>query len=250
MKYLFKICVIVVLIFSSTIYLTSCRKETTKPVVTTINVSDITETTALTGGTVTDDGGSAVTEEGVCWSKSEYPTINDAKTIDGAATGSFTSNITGLHPGTTYFVRAYAVNSAGLAYGSRVSFTTQGLGARKADYPGGAIHGATGFTIGTKIYMGLGYNEDGEFLGKDFWEWDQATNVWTRKADFEGSAQGDAVGFSIGNKGYIGTGWNGDSNTKDFWEYDQATNVWTKKADFGGTAEAELLVFQSEQKVT
>ena len=114
MKYLFKICIIVVLIFSSTIYLTSCRKETTKPVVTTINVSDITETTALTGGTVTDDGGSAVTKEGVCWSKSEYPTINDANTMDGP-TGSFASNITGLHPGTTYFVEAYAVNSAGLS---------------------------------------------------------------------------------------------------------------------------------------
>jgi hypothetical protein len=242
MKRLFKISVIVVLISGSTICLTSCRKETTPPVVITINVSEITQTTALTGGTVADDGGAAVTKEGVCWSISEFPTINDTKTTDGAAGDSFTSNLAGLHPGTTYFVRAYAGNSTGVGYGNRISFTTQGSGARKNDYPGGAIYGATGFAIGTKIYMGLGYNEDGEFLGKNFWEYDQATNLWTRKADFEGSAQ-DAVGFSIGNKGYIGTGWNGVSNTKDFWEYDQATNEWTKKADFGGISRSGAVGF-------
>jgi len=107
---------------------------------------------------------------------------------------------------------------------------------------------AVGFSIGTKGYVGTGsIDNDGtssDHVYQDFWEWDQATNVWTQKADFAGGPRSYAVGFAIGNKGYIGTGeyiYGSGSNKitvdkKDFWEWDQATNVWTKKADFGGTA--------------
>ena len=87
-------------------------------------VSDITATTALCGGYVSDDGGATVTARGVCWSTSQNPTISDSHTTDGTGTGGFTSNITGLDPLTTYYVRAYATNSAGTSYGSQVSFTT------------------------------------------------------------------------------------------------------------------------------
>ena len=94
------------------------------PTITTTAVSNITQTTATTGGNVTSIGSSDVIVRGVCWSTSANPTTTDNVTTDGAGTGSFTSNITGLTAGTTYHVRAYAINSAGTAYGSDRSFTT------------------------------------------------------------------------------------------------------------------------------
>jgi hypothetical protein len=94
------------------------------PTVTTSSISNITGTTATCGGNVTADGGGTVTSRGVCWSTSQNPTTSNSKTTDGTGTGVFTSSITGLNAGTTYYVRAYAANSAGTAYGSQVSFTT------------------------------------------------------------------------------------------------------------------------------
>lgn len=101
---------------------------------------------------------------------------------------------------------------------------------------------SVGFSIGTKGYIGTGSQDVGlpDLFYQDFWEWDQATNVWTKKANFGGTARSYATGFAIGTKGYIGIGEDiiGGINVdkKDFWEWDQATNVWTKKADFGGAA--------------
>jgi uncharacterized repeat protein (TIGR01451 family) len=94
------------------------------PTVTTAAVSDVTASTASGGGNVTADGGDAVTARGVCWSTNANPTIADTKTTDGTGTGAFVSSITGLSPGTTYHVRAYATNSIGTSYGSDVSFAT------------------------------------------------------------------------------------------------------------------------------
>jgi len=94
------------------------------PTVTTTAVSSITSTSATSGGNVTADGGASVTSRGVCWSTTPNPTIANSKTTNGTGTGSFTSSITGLTPGTPYHVRAYATNSAGTGYGSDVSFTT------------------------------------------------------------------------------------------------------------------------------
>ena len=94
------------------------------PVLTTSTVTSINLTTALSGGNISSDGGAAVTARGVCWATTANPTISNDKTSNGTGTGSFTSNLTGLNPGTTYFVRAYATNSAGTAYGNEISFTT------------------------------------------------------------------------------------------------------------------------------
>ena len=94
------------------------------PGVTTSNVTSITTNSAVCGGNVTADGNLDVTARGVCWSTSPNPTITDNKTTDGSGTGSFTSNITGLAENTTYYVRAYATNSKGTAYGEERSFTT------------------------------------------------------------------------------------------------------------------------------
>jgi hypothetical protein len=97
----------------------------TAPTVTTTGVSSITPNSASTGGNVTSNGGAAVTARGVCWSTWANPTISDSKTSDGTGTGTFTSAITGLSPGQTYHVRAYATNSAGTSYGTDLTLTTQ-----------------------------------------------------------------------------------------------------------------------------
>ncbi len=117
---------------------------------------------------------------------------------------------------------------------------------QKAYFGGTARVGAVGFSIGTKGYIGTGY--DGAYK-KDFWEYDPVTNAWTQKADFGGAARNQAVGFSIGPKGYIGTGNDGVTpRKKDFWEYDPASNTWTQKTDFGGTARFGAVGFSIDAK--
>jgi Leucine-rich repeat (LRR) protein len=110
--------------YGSNVSFTTNPASTTTPTVTTNPVSSITSNSAVCGGNVTSDGGSPVTARGVCWSTNSNPTTNTSKTIDGSGTGSFTSTITGLSASTTYYVRAYAINSKGTSYGSNVSFTT------------------------------------------------------------------------------------------------------------------------------
>ena len=94
------------------------------PVVTLSSVSNITPTTAISGGDVTADSGGPITERGVCWSKTSSPTISNSKTLNGGGVGTFTSEITGLTSGTIYYLRAYATNNAGTAYSSESVFTT------------------------------------------------------------------------------------------------------------------------------
>jgi hypothetical protein len=94
------------------------------PTLTTSNVINITATTASSGGNISQDGGSAVTERGVVWSTTVDPTITNSKTIDGTGTGAFTSSITGLTANTTYYLRAYATNAIGTAYGNQITFVT------------------------------------------------------------------------------------------------------------------------------
>lgn len=90
-------------------------------------VNNVTSTTAQCGGSVVTDNGYSVTERGVCWSTSNPPMVYHDRTIDGAGMGSFVSSLTGLIPGTTYYVRAYAITNAGTIYGGVVSFTTPTL---------------------------------------------------------------------------------------------------------------------------
>jgi len=123
----------------------------------------------------------------------------------------------------------------------------QGNWTQKADFPGTGRWGAVCFSIGTKAYIGIGditYEMHSGF--KDFWEWDQSTNVWTKKADYPGNSGGVAVGFSIGTKGYVGTGskYGSGGFTNDFWEYNSETNIWTQKATLpGANARSEAVGF-------
>ncbi len=103
-----------------------CKKSDTTalPVLSTTPVADITSTTAISGGNISSDGNAAVTARGICWSSLSNPGISDSKTSDGTGTGQFSSNVTGLTSGTLYYVRSYATNNVGTAYGDQVSFTT------------------------------------------------------------------------------------------------------------------------------
>ena len=127
------------------------------PTVTTSTVSNITETSATSGGNVTDQGSSSVTARGVCWSTFTNPTTSDSYTTNSSGTGSFTSNLTGLTASTSYYVRAYAANSTGTAYGNQQSFTTSGGGGSTFTDPrDGQVYNIV--TIGSQIWFAESLN--------------------------------------------------------------------------------------------
>ena len=94
------------------------------PTITTTGITAITGTSAAGGGNITVTGGAAIIARGICFGTDHNPTIAGNKTTDGAGSGEFTSSLTGLLGLTTYYVRSYATNSAGTAYGPEVTFTT------------------------------------------------------------------------------------------------------------------------------
>ena len=95
------------------------------PILTTIAVSNIATTSATSGGTINGDGGSAITAKGIVWSILPNPTVElTTKTNEGTGSNSYSSSLTGLTPNVKYYVRAYATNKTGTAYGQEISFTT------------------------------------------------------------------------------------------------------------------------------
>lgn len=123
---------------------------------TTTAASSITDVSAISGGNISNDGGAAISVRGIVWSTSQNPTLasNLGSTNDGSGTGSFTSNLTGLTASTTYYVRAYATNSAGTAYGNEVSFTTTAGGGGIVTNPGAGVT-FNGYTY-SSIVLGNG----------------------------------------------------------------------------------------------
>ena len=98
--------------------------EVGMPMATTTDVFGVTAVSAIIKGEVISDGGFVLTERGFCWSISQEPTISDSHIEVGSGLGFFTSEIIGLEPNTTYYVRAYAKNECGVSYGAEKSFTT------------------------------------------------------------------------------------------------------------------------------
>lgn len=107
--------------------------------ITTAAIGNITASSASSGGNISSSGGSLVTQRGVVWSTSPNPTTANNITTNGSGTGSFTSALTGLTANTTYYVRAYAINSAGTAYGNQLSFTAASGGSGIVSNPGPGV---------------------------------------------------------------------------------------------------------------
>lgn len=141
------------------LFLYSCKEKSTSPgmeqddprtlaTLTTAEVENITSVTATSGGNITNNGNADVSARGVCWSTSQNPTTGDDCTSDGTGSGMFTSAITGLEGNTEYFIRAFATNSEGTAYGNELSFTTLPETVEDAD---GNVYGVQ--QIGDQLWM-------------------------------------------------------------------------------------------------
>ena len=222
------------------------------PTITTNVVSNITANSATLGGNITNAGSPAYTERGMVYATTEIPTTsNNKKIVTGTGTGSFSTDISGLTANTTYYVRAYVINSQGTAYGNLEGFTTLRSGVwtqKAANFAGKDRYCAVGFSIGNKGYYGTGSIDSNNSL-QDFWEYDPVSNSWTQKANFVEEGRTRAVGFSIGNKGYIGTGFcDGGGYRQDFWEYDPVTNIWTQKANFAGGNRTDAVGFSIDNR--
>lgn len=115
---------LMVLFAVSVLVFSSCKSSNDPPSLTTANVTGITRSSAVSGGTITSDGGASVSSRGVCWGTTTNPTVSDNKVTQGNGNGTFTADLTSLSPNTLYYVRAFATNSEGTSYGNQVQFTT------------------------------------------------------------------------------------------------------------------------------
>ena len=144
--------------------------------VTTAEPTNITSTSAVVGGTVTVPEGSHVFQRGVCWGTEPNPDIDGNHTSDGTIIGSFNDTLIGLAPGTTYYVRAYAVTDYGLAYGEEMNYITLG-NTSNGGAPVGAINGL--FTIngeGNQVYFAQGNLQYIGSASTPYWKF--AENQW------------------------------------------------------------------------
>ena len=139
---------LVTLLFISLIPIVNSCKKHEVPTLTTSEVTNITGSSATSGGEITDEGSGTVVERGICWSKGITPTIADNFTLEGGGVGTYVSNMTNLDAATAYFVRAYAKNEAGIGYGMAVAFNTLGQA------PSATTQAATDVTATSAILHG------------------------------------------------------------------------------------------------
>lgn len=121
-----KIAYLLVLLSFTSLLLSCSKIEMPKPTIVTLAIMSITESSAVSGGVISSDNGSKVTDRGICWSPKPNPTLKDSVIKDeGVGTGTFNIDLTNLNSSTTYYVCAFATNDGGTAYGDELSFTTQ-----------------------------------------------------------------------------------------------------------------------------
>lgn len=158
------------------------------PTLTTIIASSITKTTATSGGDITSDGGATVTSRGICFNTAGNPTTANTIVSGGSGIGSFSCNLVGLSAAKTYYIRAYAINSVGTAYGNQISFST-----------------SSPFTIGQSYGGGIiAYIDSTGFHGLIAAPTDQSTDIyWHVTADGTTGAMGTAIGTGNANTNSI-----------------------------------------------
>ena len=220
------------------LFLSSCNSDSgsdsgSLATITTTSISETTVISSTSGGNITSDGGLAITMRGVCWSVNHNPTIADSRTTDGTGLGTFTSNITGLTSNTIYYIRAYATNNVGTAYGNEVSTTTE----EQMYFP--PNDGSS--TWDAKSIADLGWNQNakqplldylalkntksfiilvnGRIVMENYFNGHTATSPWywasagkTLTATVTGIAEQEGL-ININNKvsDYLGTGWTSET---------------------------------------
>lgn len=179
----------------------------TLPVVTTLQMTDITQTTAVGGGYITDDGGATVLERGICWSTSSYPTVGDSHGSSGSGLGNYTVTIMDLMPNMTYHVRAYATNSAGTGYGNDVSFTTLagGGGFVTPEAPTGAIRGLFSVSATKQVWFSKGNLQYIGSANTPYWKF--ADQQWSYLGDNGQGSYEEKV-----DRDYFGWGTSGNNH--------------------------------------
>jgi CubicO group peptidase (beta-lactamase class C family) len=220
----------------------SCSKDDNStipvlPTITTNSISDITFTTATSGGNITNDGGATVTSRGICWNTTPNPTVSNTTDGGGDGIGIFNSYLTGLIENTSYYLRAFAVNSVGIAYGNEISFTTN----ETMYFP--PNDGSNTWT--TKSIANLGWNQsavqplldylnlkhtksfiilvNGRIVMENYFNGHTATTPWywasagkTLTSTVTGIAEQEGL-LNINNKvsDYLGTGWTNATLAKE-----------------------------------
>ena len=162
--------------------------STVLPTITTGEATKVAISSAIVNGNVTSNGGASVTERGVCWATTENPTISDNKLTNGSGTGEFTVSLTNLSAGTTYYARAYAINTAGIAYGNEVTFTTESEGGNVI-IENGAIKAGFSISPNSQIYFSQGNLQ-----------YQASTNTW-RFAENQWDYVGDATNGTVYENG-------------------------------------------------
>lgn len=229
------------------------------PTLTSTTVSNLTHKSVTTGGNISSDGGFNITARGVVWNTIPQPTIDlSTKTNDGTGSGTFTSNIIGLIPNTTYYIRSYATNTYGTAYGNEIIFTTN---SNKEVYASGFEYdraiilknnqkiltntlGGSGlipstvaksvYVNGTDVYA-AGYTAVGSYTKSVLWKNDTPTYLeQTGGSDgFNPAISANSVFVSGTNVYVVGKGLKGAT----LWKNNIAT-ILTSQNDYSGNAKA------------
>jgi hypothetical protein len=168
------------------------------PTLSTLNASNITFNSAIVGGNVTNDGGAPVTQRGVCWSTTQNPTLANSSLIIGSGLGSFNDTITGLSGNTTYYVRAFATNSSGTAYGNQVSFILNSPAGLNCNYCGPA--GGQDLTSPLMV-NGVIYSVVNQQISMDSYKCGSAQNMSCANSGFNNPPQTTVHSYSCTNGG-------------------------------------------------